>query len=100
MSTRDVALSVAASTAARLPSAVLIRQRGKFGKLISLTDSWLVGWARRIRAEAPVRAKEENLVINFEMNYFSFKSEATVKALTEHGRYSIVEGDSAPDITF
>ena len=80
---------------------LLIRQRGKFGKLISLTDSWWVGWARRIRAEAPVRAKEENLVINFEMNYCSFKSEATVKFLTKHGRYSIVvEGDSDPDITF
>ena len=58
---------------------LLIRQRGKFGKLISLTDSWLVGWARRIRAEAPVLAKEKNLAINLEMNYCSFKSEATVK---------------------
>ena len=39
----------------------------------------MVGWARRIRAEAPVLAKEKNLAINLEMNYSSFKSEATVK---------------------
>ena len=61
---------------------LLIRQRGKFGKLISLTDSWLVGGfgrATRMRAEAPVRVKEKNLAINLEMNYCSFKSEATVK---------------------